>query len=106
MSGVNLSLKTVLYKIWQIATMVNVRVRKDHRIDFRRIISKVQIPDVRLSASTLIQPTVQQEAMSVDFQQMLTSCHCMGCAVKIDPHLRLLPILSGETFFALLCATP
>ncbi len=70
--------------------MINMRVREDNCIHFAWIVRKVQISNVRLAASTLIQPTVQQEAMPIDLQQMLTPSHCMGSAMKIDPHLRLL----------------
>jgi hypothetical protein len=76
----------MLDEIGQVATMIDMRVRKDHSIHAARIISKIQISDIRFAAATLIQPTVEKEAVSIDLQQVLAARHGVRRAMKIDPH--------------------
>jgi hypothetical protein len=77
----------MLDEIRQVATMIDMGVRKDHRIHAARAIGEVKISDVRFAASTLIQPTIQQEAVPIDLQQVLAPRDCVRRAMKIDPHL-------------------
>jgi hypothetical protein len=72
--------------------MIDMGVRKDQRVYSTRIVCEVQISNIGFATASLIQATVQQEAVSIDLQQMLTSRHGMRRAVKIDPHLSLLLI--------------
>ena len=51
--------------------MVNVRVRKDHRIHLRRVKTEAAIDLVGLGARTLEEPAVEQDIRSIDLQQML-----------------------------------
>ena len=62
--------------------MIDVRMRKDHRVHFARVVDKVQVSGVGLIPASLKQPTVQQEAMPVDLQQMLAAGHRLRRAEK------------------------
>lgn len=63
--------------------MIDMCVRKDHRVHFARVMDKIQISRVGLLPSSLKQAAVQQEAMPIDLQQMLASRHRVRRAVEI-----------------------
>ncbi len=74
----------------QVAAVVNVGVRKDDRVDILDAEGQAAVALVGLFARTLVQPTLQEQGVAVDIQQMLRTCHRLRGAVKSDPHAGLL----------------
>ncbi len=57
----------------KVAAMVDVRVRKDHRVERLRLAMKALVPDPRLGTMPLKEPAVEQQTQILRLQQMLAA---------------------------------
>ena len=66
----DLSLEAEVGKHPEPAAVVDVRVRKHHHVDLRRIEGKIMVAFQRFLSPPLIQAAVQQDTLAVDLDQM------------------------------------
>ena len=69
-SRVNRAVEAVLHQRGQVAAVVDVGVRKDHRIDRRAGHRQVAILCVRLLAPPLVEPAIERVSPTARFHQM------------------------------------
>ena len=67
--GVNFTFETLLDQVGNVATMVDVGMRENHRVNFRGIKGEVQIREVGLFAPALKSATFQQKFFATVFNQ-------------------------------------
>jgi hypothetical protein len=67
--------------------VINVGVREDHHIDAGGIkMREAAIDLILVVASPLIEPTIEEDPLTVHFQQMLGPRRRAGCAAKFQFH--------------------
>jgi hypothetical protein len=66
--------------------MIDVGMRKNHRINSLWIKGEMTVALYRLRTSTLIQPTIQKNASVVDLNKMLGASRSSSSAAKSDFH--------------------
>ena len=70
----------------QVAAVIDVGVRQQHRVDLLRIKGKLPVALQRLGASPLVEPAVEQQPRAIDFNEVLRSRRRAGRAAKGDFH--------------------
>src|SRR5690606_12186182 len=73
-------------QVWEVAAVIDVRVREDDGVQAAGIKGEAAVADKRLFPRALVQPAVEQYTPAVDLQKVLRSRDCLGGAVKVDFH--------------------
>jgi hypothetical protein len=87
--GEDRTCEAALDQVGQVAAVVNVGMGQDDCIEAGRVEWELQVPCVCLSARTLEKPTFEQQAATVDFQQVLGAGDGTGGAMEVDFHIIL-----------------
>ena len=86
MCGVDRSPVPLLDQVGQVAAVVDVSVRQQHRVDFRGIEVEIAVAFVSFLTPALEQAAFQQQSVTVHPQQVLRAGYGLGRAVKSDFH--------------------
>lgn len=84
--GKDVAFETAFAEMRQIAAVVDVRMREHHHIDFFRIEREVAIALHGLVAMALIKTAIQQNALSVDFDEVLGACGGASSTAEFEFH--------------------
>ena len=90
LGGVDRAAEAGFDQAGQVAAVIDVGVREDHRIDIRRLEAEAAVALVGLGARALVQPAVEQDGVPVDLEQVLGAGDSLGGAVEVDFHACLL----------------
>jgi hypothetical protein len=86
-SGKDISTKPLAAKVGQIPRVIDVRVGEHYGVNARGIKErKAAIHLIRISAMTLIEATIEQNALAIHIEQMLGSCGRSRGSAKSDFH--------------------
>ena len=77
MRGVDRPVVAVLHQAGQVAAVVDVRVREDHRVQLPRLERQLAVALERLLAPSLVQPAFQQHLITVDAQHVGSRSPCV-----------------------------
>jgi hypothetical protein len=83
---VDVAPETVARQRRDVAAVVNVRVRKQERMDAARLEPKSAVPFVEFLAPSLKQAAIQQEGFASGFHTVFGSGHAPHCAEKLYFH--------------------
>ena len=90
----HLAVEAMAHKLRQVAGVVDVRMRKNHRVDLRGIHRHVAVLLERLLAVALVKAAVEKNALAVGLHEMHGAGGRLRSAVERDLHgLSLLPCL-------------
>ena len=84
--AVDVSLEAVAAKVWQIATVINVRVAQHRRVHLLRIKREIAIALEGFLAPALEQTAFEQQPTPVDFQQIHRTRRRARCAKEVNQH--------------------
>ena len=69
--GEDVAAEAAFAEVWEVAAVVDVRVGKHHDVDLRRIKGEITVALEGLVPPSLIKATVEQDALTVDLDEML-----------------------------------
>ena len=82
--AVDVSPEALLDEVRQVAAVVDVRVREDHRVDLRWVEEEVLVALVAVLAPALVEAAVEEDPLAVDFEEVLGARRRAGCAAEFQ----------------------
>jgi hypothetical protein len=64
------AIKALSNEVWQIPAVVDMRMRENHSVNLGRLKGEIEVSLVRMLAPTLVQTAIEQDAVTVNRDEM------------------------------------